>query len=68
MGELRQRMNELGAQIDHDAQIRQWAKGLRTPNAANCLYLERATEGKVTRQDMRPKDYSAIWPELVAEV
>lgn len=57
-------MNDLGARIEHDAQIRQWASGLRRPSPANCLYLERATSGKVRRQDMRPKDYAVIWPEL----
>jgi len=64
VAEIRQRMNELGADIQHDAQIRQWATGKRVPNPSNCLYLERATGGKVTRQAMRPKDYSSIWPEL----
>lgn len=63
--ELRQRMNDLGADINHDAQIRQWANRTngRMPSPANCLYLERATYGKVTRQAMR-SDYAAIWPEL----
>lgn len=64
VAELRHRMNELGADINHDAQIRQWANGVRTPNPANCLYLERATYGKVNRQSMRA-DFRAIWPELV---
>jgi hypothetical protein len=64
VSELRLRMNELGADIQHDAQVRQWAKGKRIPNPANCLYLERATNGAVRRQHMRPTDYAAIWPEL----
>lgn len=64
VAEVRQRMNALGAEIDHDAQIRQWASDRRRPNPANCLYLERATHGKVTRQAMRPTDYQAVWPEL----
>lgn len=69
VAELRRRMNELGADINHDAQLRQWAskpkKGrpLRRPDAANCRYLELATDGAVTRSDMRP-DAAAIWPEL----
>ena len=68
--EIRQRMNELGANVKDDAQIRQWAaepkegRPVRRPTPANCLYLERATYGKVTRQSMRPDDYRAIWPEL----
>jgi DNA-binding transcriptional regulator YdaS (Cro superfamily) len=70
VAELRQRMNELGADIGHDAQLRQWASEpkpgtpARRPDAANCRYLEIATGGKVTRQSMRPADYAAIWPEL----
>lgn len=63
-------MNELGAQVKDDAQIRQWAsepkpgKPARRPDAANCRYLELATHRMVTRQAMRPDDYAAIWPEL----
>jgi len=69
---IRQRMNELGADVKDDAQIRQWAAPLkpgrpsRKPTPANCLYLERATYGKVSRQSTRPDDYQAIWPELSA--
>jgi DNA-binding transcriptional regulator YdaS (Cro superfamily) len=57
-------MNELGADVKDDAQVRQWSAGSRVPNAANCLYLERATKAQVTRQAMRPKDFAGIWPEL----
>lgn len=68
--EIRQRMNELGARVKDDAQIRQWAseprpgRTPRRPDPANCRYLELATDRKVSRRDMRPDDYSAIWPEL----
>jgi DNA-binding transcriptional regulator YdaS (Cro superfamily) len=64
--EVRERMNALGADVQHDAQLRQWCskKKPRKPNPANCLYLERATHGQVTRQAMRPDDYAAIWAEL----
>jgi DNA-binding transcriptional regulator YdaS (Cro superfamily) len=67
---LRSRMNELGANIEHDAQIRQWIQTdengnfKRQPKPANAQILELATDGKVTRQEMRPKDFFAIWPEL----
>lgn len=61
---IRVRMNELGACVKDDAQIRQWASN-RRPDAANCRYLELATKGAVTRADMRPDDYAAIWPELI---
>lgn len=60
---IRARMNELGARVKDDAQIRQWAAS-RRPDPANARYLEVATGGVVTRQDMRPDDYADIWPEL----
>ena len=31
---------------------------------ARCVEIERATDGKVTRRDLRPDDWAAIWPEL----
>lgn len=37
-----------------------------TPSPANCLAIERATSGAVTRQDLRPDDYWLIWPDLSA--
>lgn len=63
-------MNELGAEIGHDAQIRQWAatdddKQHRNPTPANCCLLELATGGDVDRRAMRPKDWHLIWPELI---
>lgn len=51
-----------------DAQVRQWQHGYagRLPSPANCLAIERATGGAVTRQDLRPTDYWLIWPDLPA--
>ena len=31
-----------------------------------CLLIERATDGAVTRRDLRPHDWQEIWPELAA--
>jgi hypothetical protein len=73
ISEIRQRMNDLGADVKDDAQIRQWAaehkpgRPVRRPDAANCRYLELATDGKVKRKDMRPDDYAGIWPELAPQ-
>lgn len=52
--------------IKSDAQIRQWQHGYagRRPDAANCVAIEKVTGGVVTRQDLRPDDWRAIWPEL----
>jgi len=30
----------------------------------HCTAIEQATSGAVTRQDLRPNDWQAIWPEL----
>lgn len=59
--ELRER---IGAKSD--AQIRQWQHGYadRVPSPANCVAIERATDGAVTRRDLRPDDWRDIWPEL----
>lgn len=71
--QLRDAMNALGADIRDEAQIRQWiavdAEGnfKRQPGAGYAMCLERATGGKVRRQDMRPKDYAVIWPELAVK-
>jgi DNA-binding transcriptional regulator YdaS (Cro superfamily) len=48
------------------AQLRQWVHGYagRIPGPANCVAIERATGGKVTRKDLRPDDWFLIWPEL----
>lgn len=70
VSELRKAMNALGADLQDDAQIRQWiavdAEGnfKRQPGAAYAMCLERATNGRVKRQVMRPNDAHLIWPEL----
>lgn len=52
--------------VKSDAQIRQWRDGFqdRMPSPANCVAIERATVGKVSRKDLRPDDWREIWPEL----
>jgi len=36
--------------------------------AALCVLLENQLSGAVTRQDLRPDDWSLIWPELIEKV
>lgn len=36
----------------------------RTPSPALCVVIERASEAAVRRQDLRPDDWTDIWPEL----
>jgi DNA-binding transcriptional regulator YdaS (Cro superfamily) len=47
-------------------QLRQWIHGYdgRMPGAAYCVAIEAATDGQVTRRDLRPDDWHDIWPEL----
>lgn len=35
-------------------------------DAVYCTAIERITDGVVTRKDLRPDDWAAIWPELAA--
>ena len=53
--------------VKSEAQVRQWQHRYagRIPDAANCVAIERATSGAVTRRDLRPDDWHLIWPELV---
>lgn len=37
----------------------------RQPSPELCVDIERATDGAVTRRDLRPSDWWRIWPELV---
>lgn len=44
--------------------LRNVANGCRDASPALAAALERATVGAVTRRDLRPDDWQAIWPEL----
>nr|CUV53891.1 conserved protein of unknown function [Ralstonia solanacearum] len=68
VAQLRGCMLRLGYSVKSDAQIRQWRHGYagRRPDPENCVGLELATGGAVTRKAMRPDDWRAIWPELAA--
>ena len=41
-------------------------KALGKVPVEHCLAIERATQGAVTRAELRPDDYFLIWPDLVA--
>ncbi|CAH0525129.1 YdaS family helix-turn-helix protein [Vibrio hippocampi] len=34
-------------------------------NPILCVQIEKNTQGKVTRQALRPHDWQRIWPELI---
>ncbi len=44
--------------------LQQWIKGTRPIPIQKCNAIERATDGQVTRKDLRPDDWHLIWPEL----
>lgn len=48
--------------------ISQWASGRRVPPFERCIPIERATDGEVSRRDLRPDDYLEMWPELAQPV
>ena len=45
--------------------VSNWRKRNSIIDAAKCVAIEFATDGKVTRKDLRPDDWHRIWPELV---
>lgn len=47
--------------------ISQWRTGARQVPLERCVSIETATAGAVTRKDLRPDDWSAIWPELAEQ-
>lgn len=44
--------------------VAQWARG-KPVTVVRCIQIEAATNGFVTRAELRPADWRAIWPELV---
>lgn len=44
--------------------VSDWCTGKKQVPVERCVAIERATEGAVTRRDLRPDDWQAIWPEL----
>ncbi|TAL90934.1 MAG: helix-turn-helix domain-containing protein [Candidimonas sp.] len=42
----------------------QYIKDLRPVSEKVCVRIELLTKGSLTRQAMRPNDWSDIWPEL----
>lgn len=51
----------------HPVMVSQWAGGVKAVPVERCAAIERATQGAVTRRDLRPDDWHHIWPELVTD-
>lgn len=32
-----------------------------------CVAIEQALDGRITRRELRPHDWRAIWPELISD-
>ena len=45
--------------------VSQWKSGHRPIPLEYMAAIELATDGQVTRKDLRPDDWHLIWPELV---
>lgn len=48
--------------------VSHWRTGFRPVPVERCAAIEQATDGAVTRQELRPDDWAAIWPELAEKV
>ncbi|MAK55443.1 MAG: hypothetical protein CML17_06330 [Pusillimonas sp.] len=46
------------------AVVYQWRVKKRPVPLEYCASIERATDGAVTRRDLRPDDWQEIWPEI----
>lgn len=49
------------------ATISQWVSCHRPIPIERCPAIEKATDGQVSRRDLRPDDWWLIWPELVTD-
>ncbi len=45
--------------------LSQMVNGSSAISAERAVDIEQATNGKVTRKDLRPDDWQKIWPELI---
>ncbi len=51
---------KLGISISYLSQL---VSGKAPISVTRCIAIEQATQGAVTRSDLRPKDWQQIWPE-----
>ena len=47
------------------ALLYQVEKGIRMMPPKHCPAVEKATDGQVSRKDLRPHDWSQYWPDLI---
>lgn len=46
--------------------VHEWTTSRRPIPPTRCVQIEAATEGAITRRDLRPADCENIWPELAS--
>jgi len=51
----------------HPVVVSCWRTGTKPVPVNRCLAIELATQGAVTRRDLRPNDCEQIWPDLALE-
>lgn len=61
-GGASQLADKLGISISY---LSQMASGASSISPARCVAIEQATDGDVSRRDLRPDDWNRIWPELI---
>ena len=47
--------------------VNQWITRVRPVPPTQCFPIEQATNGAVTRQELRPDDWAMHWPELATK-
>lgn len=66
VGQARGRQSDIARSIGCQPQlVWQWTNLVRPVPLERCIPIERATDGAVTRWDLRPDDWYRIWPELI---
>lgn len=59
-GEVKKMAERLGISPSFLSQL---VSGKSSISPQRCILIEQETKGKVTRADLCPKDWQAIWPE-----
>jgi len=47
--------------------VSDWVTGKKQIPVERCVQIEQATQGAVTRIDLRPDDWHRYWPELATQ-
>lgn len=63
-GEHSRLANDIGISLSH---LSQMIVGSTAISNIRCVQIEQATNGQVTRKDLRPDDWHLIWPELAQQ-